>query len=214
MADEADGERVIIAAILLAAGASSRMGQPKPLVAWAGRTLIEWELDQIRASCVDEIVVVLGSRAERVRATLGEPPEQLVFNQRWPQGRATSLAKGAAALLAADRARPDAVVIQNVDQPALTHVIDHLVSTLLERGIEAVQPAYLDAAGKEHGGHPVVLLGALLEELAAATETTEGLRAILQRHPALRLPMPNEPSVALDLDTPEALAEGRRVLGA
>lgn len=214
MAGEASGASVTIAALLLAAGASSRMGEPKPLVTWAGRTLIEWELDQLGASCIDEVVVVLGSRSELVRRTLGPRTEQVVFNQRWPQGRATSLAKGAAALLAPGRTRPDAVVIQNVDQPALTPIIDGLVSELLERRIEAIQPTYLDAAGKEHGGHPVVLAGALLEELAAATEATEGLRAILQRHPPLRVPMPEEPSVALDLDTPEALAEGRRVMGA
>ena len=209
-----------VAALLLAAGASSRMGGPKPLVAWGEGTLIEWELGQLRASCVDEIVVVIGSRAEAVRRTLGTSGEaELVFNQRWPQGRATSLAKGAAALLglsgnpAVGRARPDVVVIQNVDQPALTRVIDRLVATLRERRVEAVQPTYLDDAGAEHGGHPVVISGALLEELAAATEATEGLRAILQRHPPLRIPMPDEPSVALDLDTPEALTEGRRLLG-
>ena len=212
MAHEAD--RVTVAALLLAAGASSRMGEPKPLVAWGGRTLIEWELDQLRASCVDEIVVVIGSRAEAVRRTLDASWEPaLVFNQRWPQGRATSLAKGAAALLAPGRTRPDAVVIQNVDQPALTHVIDRLVGTLRERGVESVQPTYLDVAGREHGGHPVVISGARLEELAGATEATEGLRAILQRHPPQRIPMPGEPSVALDLDTQEALAAGRRVLG-
>lgn len=206
--------RVTVAALLLAAGASSRMGEPKSLVAWAGRTLIEWELEQLRASCVDEIVVVIGARAEAVRRTLGALPERLVFNQRWPQGRATSLAKGAAALLAVGRTRPDVVVIQNVDQPALSHVINHLVATLRERGVEAVQPTYLDGAGREHGGHPVVISGTLLEELAGATEATEGLRAILQRHPPLRIPMPEEPSVALDLDTPEALAAGRLILGA
>ncbi|TAJ21738.1 MAG: hypothetical protein EPO65_00790 [Dehalococcoidia bacterium] len=202
-----------IAAILLAAGASMRMGQPKPLVAWAGRTLLEWELDQLAASCVDEVVVVLGSRAELVRRTLGPRAERLIFNQRWPQGRATSLAKGAASLLAPGRTRPEAVVIQNVDQPALTRVIDSLVSELLERRIDAIQPTYLDATRKAHGGHPVVVASTLLEELTAVTEATEGLRAVLQRHPPLRLAMPNEPSVALDLDTPEALAEGRRVMG-
>ena len=208
-----------VAAILLTAGASSRMGEPKPLVRWGERTLIEWERDQLLASCVEEIVIVTGSRAEAVRRTLGEAGRYLVFNQRWPQGRATSLAKGAAALLAPGRPRPSVVVVQNVDQPAPAHVIDRLVEVFRARvaegsRIEAIQPTYLDDAGREHGGHPVVLDGALLEELAHADEEGEGLRAILQRHPPLRLPMPDEPSVALDLDTPEALAEGRRVLGA
>lgn len=219
MAHEAGGARVTVAAILLAAGASSRMGEPKPLVRWAGRTLIEWELEQLLASCVDDIVVVAGNRAEAVRRVLGEGERYLVFNQRWPQGRATSLAKGAAALLAPGRPRPSAVVVQNVDQPAPARVIDRLVATFQARQaegsrIEGVQPVYTDATGREHGGHPVVLDGDLLEELARADEEGEGLRAILQRHPPLRLPMPDEPSVALDLDTPEALAEGRRVLGA
>lgn len=207
-----------VAAILLAAGASSRMGEPKPLVRWGDRTLIEWERDQLLASCVEEIVIVTGSGAEAVRRTLGEAGRYLVFNQRWPQGRATSLAKGAAALLAPSRPRPSAVVVQNVDQPVPARVIDRLVEVFRARvaegaRIEAVQPAYLDASGREHGGHPVVLDGALLEELARADEEAEGLRDILRRHPPLRLPMPDEPSVALDLDTPEALAEGRRVLG-
>jgi molybdenum cofactor cytidylyltransferase len=213
---------VTVAAILLAAGASSRMGEPKALVPWGGRTLIEWELEQLRASCVEEIVVVVGSQAEAIRRTLdaaGDPARRaLVFNQRWPQGRATSLAAGASAVLAQSRTRsrvrPEAVVIQNVDQPALPRVIDRLVALLRERGVDAVQPAYRDAFdGREHGGHPVVVAGGLLEELSAATEATEGLRAILMRHPPLRVPMPDEPCVALDLDTPEALAEGRRVLG-
>lgn len=208
-----------VAAILLAAGASSRMGEPKPLVRWDGRTLIEWERDQLLASCVEEFVIVIGNRAEAVRRTLDEAGRYVIFNQRWPQGRATSLAKGAAALLASGNPRPSAVVIQNVDQPAPAHVIDRLVEVLRARQadgsrVEAVQPTYVDAGGREHGGHPVVVDGDLLDELAHADDESEGLRGILQRHPPLRLPMPEEPSVALDLDTPEALAEGRRVLGA
>ncbi len=206
-----------VAAILLAAGASSRMGEPKALVRWGASTLIEWELEQLRASCVDEIVVVIGSRAEAVRRTLGTIDERLIFNQRWPQGRATSLAKGASALLALrlaeGRARPDAVVVQNVDQPAFAHVIDRLVVSLTERRVEAVQPTWVDGAGVEHGGHPVVVAGTLLEALAGVSEGSEGLRGALRAHPPLRVPMPHEPSVALDLDTPEALTEGRRLLG-
>ncbi len=207
-----------VSAILLAAGASSRMGEPKPLVRWDGRTLIEWELDQLRTSCVDEVVLVLGSRAEAVRRLLALTGTRAgvreVFNQRWPQGRATSLERGAAALLAPGRARPEAVVIQNVDQPAVSRVIDRLVLMLRERSVEAVQPTWVDGAGLEHGGHPVVVSGALLEELAAVDEASEGLRAVLHRHPPLRVSMPDEPSVSLDLDTPEALEEGRRILRA
>src|SRR5688572_7352394 len=113
-----------IAAILLVAGASRRMGQPKPLIPWGDCTLIEWEHAQLMASCVDDIVIVCGSRMEEVRRVLGEGARHVVFNAQWPQGRATSLAMGAAALLRPGRERPEAVVVQNVDQPTRPQIID------------------------------------------------------------------------------------------
>ena len=206
-----------VAAILLAAGASRRMGEPKPLLAWGDATLIEWEYAQLAASCVDDIVIVCGSRMERVRRVLGGGARHIVFNAGWPQGRATSLAAGATALLRAaldgGRPRPEAVVIQNVDQPTRAAIIDRLV---MERGRGAhdiVQPSYRDAAGGVHGGHPVVISGLLLEELAAVTEATLGLRAVVERHPPHRVPFEGDPAVWLDLDTPDLLDEARRTFG-
>ena len=184
------------------------MGEPKPLLPWGGRTLLLWELDQALDSCADEIVVVLGNRSEAVRRSLGEAARYVVFNQRWPQGRATSLAKGAAALVAGGRAAPEAIVVQNVDQPTRADIIDRLVSELRASGADVVQPSYQGKAG-----HPVVLRGSLIEELIGATEATLGLRAVLDRHPAHLVPMDDEPVVRLDLDTPDTLDEARRLLG-
>ena len=59
-----------VAAIILAAGASRRMGRSKPLLPWGEQTLLGWELDELMRSCVDDIVVVLGARAEAVRREL------------------------------------------------------------------------------------------------------------------------------------------------
>lgn len=206
------------ALILLAAGASTRMGEPKPLLDWGGQPLVAWESrEALRAAAVGTVVVVLGRRAEHVRAVLaalGRPEAiRYAFNQRWPQGRATSLAVGARALLRAGAApagdRPEFVVIQNVDQPSPHEVIDDLIAALRAAPEhDAAQPRY---RGK--GGHPVVLRGALLPQLAAATEATLGLRAILERHPPLAVPMDDRPVVRLDMDTPAALAEGRRLFG-
>lgn len=197
-----------VAAIVLAAGASTRMGQPKPLLPWGGRPLLGWELDELMRSCVDDIVVVTGARADDVRRALGDGARHCVFNMRWPQGRATSLALGARTLLAPGRTRPDAVVVINVDQPTRAGIIDRLVAELRATGAEAVQPSYRGAAS-----HPVVLAGALLEALAAAREETLGLRGVLDAHPARALAMDDEPVVRLDLDSPEHLDEGRRLLG-
>ncbi len=194
-------------AILLAAGASRRMGEPKPLLRWGETTLLQWEIAELMRSQVDDIVVVLGADAERVRHTLGEGARHCVFNQRWPQGRATSLAKGAASLLRGRQARPDAVVVLNVDQPTRADIVDRLLDALRRGGAEIVQPSYQGKAG-----HPVVIRGSLLPELAAATESALGLRGILEAHPPLLVEMDDEPVVRIDLDTPDTLEEARRLL--
>lgn len=197
-----------IAAIVLAAGASRRMGSPKPLLDWGGRSLIAWELEQLMASCVDEIVIVTGAQADEVRRALGPTGSRYcVFNPRWPQGRATSLVLGAQALLGPDRSPPEAVVLQNVDQPTRADIIDRLVDELHRTHAPAVQPEF-----EGHGGHPVVVASTLLRELASVREATLGLRDVLERHPPYRLPM-DEPVVRLDLNTPDLLDEARRLLG-
>ncbi|MCK9487010.1 MAG: NTP transferase domain-containing protein [Dehalococcoidia bacterium] len=205
-----------LAAILLAAGASRRMGRPKPLLPWAGATLIEHELEVLRAASVARVAVVVGSNAEAVRRVVGaEAP--LVFNARWASGRATSLARGAAALLEGNAGDPpDAVLVQNVDQPTTAEVIAHLLAELRSSGADAVQPIYVDprdAEGREHGGHPVLLAAALLPDLAAATEEREGLRGVLAGRRVHRVAI-EDPTVGLDLDTPEAYEAARAALGA
>ncbi len=197
-----------VAAILLAAGASTRMGSPKPLIPWGDQPLLAWEIDQLLASSVDEIVIVLGSGAEQVRRALGDGARYCVFNQRWQHGRSSSLVKGVRALLSEDRIAPDATVIQNVDQPTRPDIIDQLVDELLRAHVDAVQPSY-----EGHGGHPVVIAGHLLPLLLRADDRTLGLRGVLQQHPPLRMPMDDEPVVALDLDTPDRLPEARTLLG-
>ncbi len=193
------------AAIILAAGASRRMGSPKPLLDWGGRPLLVAEIATLEDAGIDNIVVVLGARAQIVRAELGALGHGTVFNAQWPQGRSTSLVAGARALLGRDET-PDAIVIQNVDQPTRAEVVSRLLE---QRGdAEAVQPE-LDG----HGGHPVVVSGALLPELAAVDEATFGLRAVLQAHPPLRIPF-DDPIVRIDLDTPEDLERARAQLTA
>ncbi|MSP21990.1 MAG: nucleotidyltransferase family protein [Dehalococcoidia bacterium] len=196
-----------IAALVLAAGASRRMGEPKGLLRWGRGTLLEWEIDELMRSQVDDIVVVTGADAEAVRRTIGKAARYMVFNQRWPQGRATSLAKGARALTEGGRHAPEAVVVVNVDQPTRADIVDRLLDALRRGGAEAVQPSY-----KGKAGHPVVMRGSLLPELEQATEASLGLRGILKAHPPLLVEMDDEPVVRLDLDTPDTLDEARRLL--
>lgn len=197
-----------VAAIILAAGASTRMGSPKPLLPWGGGTLLSWELDELMRSCVDDIVVVTGAHADNVRRQLGDGARYCVFNPRWGQGRATSLVVGARALMRGGVPAPEAIVIQSVDQPTRHDIIDRLVEELRASAAETAQPSLNGDAG-----HPVVVAGSLLGELAEARDATEGLRAIVDRHSRHLVPMDDEPVVRLNLNTPETLAEGRRLFG-
>ena len=197
-----------IAALILAAGASTRMGRSKPLLPWGGTNLLGWELTQLMDSCVDDIVIVTGAHSDAVRRSLGDGARYVIFNQRWSQGRATSLAAGARALAAPGRAAPEVIVIQNVDQPTRADIIDALVAELRTTGPDIVQPTY---RGKS--GHPVVLTGRLLPELLAVREDTFGLRAVVDAHPPRLVPMDDEPVVRIDLDTPDLLDEARQLLG-
>ena len=108
---------------------------------------------------------------------------------------------------------PGAVVVQNVDQPTRHDIVDRLLDALNSGdlsagGADVVQPSYRGQAG-----HPVVVRGSLLDELAAVTEETLGLRDVLARHEPALLAMDDEPVVRLDLNTPDSLDEGRRLLG-
>lgn len=202
----------MIAAIVLAAGASRRMGRAKALLPWAGTTLLQHELATLRDASVDRVVIVVGAHADAIRRAVGSSAP-LVFNQRWPAGRSTSLAKGGAALLAGGPPSPDAVLVQNVDQPTHVEVIARLEAELRATGADAVQPIYLDAGGIEHGGHPVLLSGALLPALLEAREETEGLRGVLAGRRVERI-LIDDVTVAFDLDTPEAYESARAALEA
>jgi molybdenum cofactor cytidylyltransferase len=199
---------VTVAAIILAAGESRRMGSPKALLPWGDETLLAWEIEQLMASQVDDIVVVLGHRSEAIRRSLGEAAHYCVFNQRWAHGRSTSLVKGVDALLRDGRGAPEATVIQNVDQPTRTDIVDRLVDELRRTNVDAVQPVR-----EGHGGHPVVVAGHVLPLLLRVEERTLGLRGVLEQHPPYRLEMEDEPVVSLDLDTPDTLPAARKLLG-
>lgn len=198
-----------VAAIVLAAGASARMGRPKALLPWGDSTLVQHAIEILSAAGVDDVKVVIGRHAQAIRTAVGQY-DRLVFNARWGSGRATSLARGAWSLR---NKAPDAIVIQNVDQPTTREVVRTLLAALEDSGADAVQPVYRDSHGTEHGGHPVVLRGTLLPALLEASEATEGLRGVLAGRRVERVTL-DDPTVRIDLDTPEAYEAARAELGA
>jgi molybdenum cofactor cytidylyltransferase len=169
------------------------MGRPKQLLPWGGSTLIEWQIGQLRAAGASNVTVVLGSGAEALTGLVAAAGAEAIINERYREGRATSVRTGAEALAEGLRR----IVIVSVDQPRPAWVTRRL--------LDAMGPGRLTAAPRHrgHGGHPIVLDGSLATELAAVTEETFGLRAVMERHKSETVNVEFENRcVIVDLNTP------------
>ena len=204
-----------VAAILLAAGRSRRMGAFKPLLPFGAQTVIETCVNNLLAGGCDEVVVVVGHRAEEVRASLAHLPVSFALNDEAGSEMGVSIARGVEALtggraesltnergesLAGDTGDGEAtgaVLIALGDQPAVTaKEIECIVAAHRRTGARLVVPVW-----RGRGGHPV-LVGASLRASLLTLDAERGLRALFDAHAGevLRLPVAS-PYIARDMDT-------------
>jgi molybdenum cofactor cytidylyltransferase len=181
-----------VAAILLAAGQSRRMGAFKPLLPFGDKTVIECCLDYLEQGGVETIVVVLGHRADEVRERLNERPAIFALNPDPNSEMGASIAAGIRVLPASSAA----TLITLVDHPAVPPFV---VSTLVEnwkQGSQIIIPTW-----HGRGGHPVLVDLAFRRELLNL-DATGGLRALFEAHrnKVQRVPV-DSPFVARDMDT-------------
>ncbi len=184
-----------IAAIILAAGGSTRFGRPKQLLDWNGVPLVAHVADQALAAGLTPVIVVLGCQAEAVRAALGARPVQTAMNWRWEAGLGTSLQAGLAAL----PPETEAAVFLQCDQPLVgAALLRALVSRFVEGRASIVHPVH---AGQR--STPVLFARRLFPELAALGGE-EGGRAIMARHPdEVTVVQVADADMLADIDTPE-----------
>ena len=185
--------------VILAAGASSRMGAPKQLLALEGRPLLVRAAEAALASPAWPVIVVLGARAEQIRPVLARLPVLVTENPAWSEGMAASIRAGVTTLQQFSR-HLDGVVIALCDQPAFSAAsIARLVAAQRQTGRSIVAARY---SGRH--GAPALFLREHFPTLAALTGE-EGARALLNADPARVAPV-DLPELAVDLDTPEDLA--------
>ncbi len=182
------------AALVLAAGPSSRMGSPKPLLPWADTTLLGYAIRELEVTGASPIVVVLGAEAERVRAALPTMDRVVpVVNPDYATGRSSAIRIGAGALPSGCRA----VMVQSVDQPCPAEILESLYRAV-EGGGEVALPIF---GGRP--GHPICFAGRLISELLAVREEDQGLRAVVRRYAATTVAVPVESDVVhLNLNDP------------
>jgi molybdenum cofactor cytidylyltransferase len=191
-----------VAALIVAAGESRRMGKPKALLDWQGKPLLQHQLDELNAAGCDPVVVVLGHEAITIEDAIRcADPCHVVINTRYMTGRASSLRAGAAAMPAGTAA----VVICGVDTPCAATTVRRLVEQWRAVAERIVVPRF-----QGHNGHPALFDGALLPELRLVEEQNEGLRAVRRAHAdSTRFVDVDDPWVALNLNTPEAYAAAK-----
>ncbi|HWH76233.1 MAG TPA: nucleotidyltransferase family protein [Candidatus Binatus sp.] len=187
----------MIAAVVLSAGESNRMGRPKALLPIDGQTFIERIVGALRESGLSRIVVVLGFNAEELRRKIGQLPVEIVVNADYKLGQLSSL-QAAVRMLEQD-VKCDGMLVHLVDHP---YIDPALVRVMLQKFTETGR---LIIVPRHHGkrGHPVLFSRALFAELLAAP-SDQGAKAVVNAHAAETLEIDTEAvGVTLDIDTPE-----------
>jgi molybdenum cofactor cytidylyltransferase len=193
----------MISSIVLAAGMSTRMGKPKALLDWGGEPLICYQVSQLREAGCDEVIVVLGHRADDIQRKMKTANCRVMLNARFFAGRAGSLRIGAKAV----NRDAEAIVITSVDQPRPAEFLRKLIEAH-QASAAATRPVK-----DGHHGHPVVVSGRLREELMAATDETEGLLGVLRAHASELAEVATDDLLALDLNTPDDYEAARAKFG-
>ena len=192
----------MICAIVLAAGLSSRMGVQKLLLPFGGKTVIAHIVDQLLASTVDEVHVVVGHQAERISRELSGRAVSIVNNPNYKSGMLSSVRCGLRNLPEKCRA----VIVMLGDQPSITtELIDRMLQSFASTEKNILVPLY-----KGKRGHPILFSSLYRDEILTQYGDV-GLRGLLHGHSddIFELAV-STASVLCDMDFPE---DYRRELG-
>ena len=181
----------MISAIVLAAGKSERMGRPKALLEFRGRTFLDNILQAISRSSIEHSVIVVGHHRREIENAVRSA--SMVFNPDYEQGMVTSLQTGIRAM------PPESIgaFLFLVDHPVVeTETIEAMISSAAADRI--VQPTF-----KGRRGHPVFFGADVLREILRLP-SSQGADVVVRRDPARIIEIPvNTPGVLTDIDTPE-----------
>jgi molybdenum cofactor cytidylyltransferase len=188
----------MLAVAILAAGESRRMGTPKALLPYRGKTFVEHLIEVTRHPRVGVLRVVLGAGAADIQEKLRLDAGSIVLNENWSQGQLSSIQ-------AAVRSLPDGttegLILCPVDHPLISvELVAHLIGRFDSDGSRIVLPTY-------HGrrGHPVIFHASLYEELLQASPEV-GARQVVWAHSRDVEEFPTEEEgVLLNLNDPETL---------
>lgn len=195
----------VISVIVLAAGESKRMGQPKLLLSLSGSTILEQTIDNFLGSAASEVIVVVGDRAQAMTNLIAGRPVKVAVNLAYHQGMSTSIASG----LGLISPKSQAVMLVLADQPFVDSLtVNHLIAAWDSHNQGIAVPVY-----RGRRGHPVIFAikykAALLR-----LKGDVGAKEIIRQHPDDILEVAVDcAGINLDIDTISTYSSVRKKPG-
>jgi molybdenum cofactor cytidylyltransferase len=197
----------MLAAVILSAGQSSRMGAHKALVDFRGKLFLAHILEATRTPSIGLVRVVLGDGGEEIRKAIDLPDEMAILNADWERGQLSSIQAAVRAIsedpLAEDSI--DGMLLWPVDHPLVNRAV---VESLADAFYSLAQPIVIPTfCGRR--GHPMIFARSLFPELLVASSDV-GARAVVWAHAADVAEVPTEEEgVVMNLNDPEILRRAR-----
>jgi molybdenum cofactor cytidylyltransferase len=185
-----------LGAIVLAAGASLRMGSPKALLKIGDETFVQHVVGQLHDAGIHDVVIVLGADADAINSSLSWFKGAITVNGDWKEGQLTSVIAGLNAL---SHRKLDGVLICPVDRPLVSHtLINDILKAFQESGKSIVVPVF-----QGRRGHPTIFSASLFDELRDAPLTV-GARHVVRNHADdVHEMATSEDAVLINIDIPE-----------
>lgn len=182
------------AIVILAAGTSSRLGSPKQLLEYNGKTLLQHAIDTALATGCPKVMVVLGARADMLKLELANEPIEVLVNKNWQEGMTSSIRYALQNITIAGF-QPESIIFMVCDQPFVT---SSLLMSLVEKGVKTGLP--IIASGyDDKAGTPAMFHKSMFPQLMDL-KGDKGARALLAAQPEKVAIVPF-PKGVTDIDT-------------